>query len=78
MTPLHELGQAIRDALQLIPMPVVRLLFLALPAAILIWLLRLPRTETVMPGADEKATGFDLRWPAAVALIVQLVIYAVF
>ena len=37
-----------------IPMPVVRGLFLALLVIVLVWMLRLPKTETEPPGGAKR------------------------
>lgn len=71
MTPLHSIGQAVRDALQAIPLGVVRGMILVALAVLLVWVLRLPRSETKR---DE--SSLDLRWGAAAALLIQLAIYA--
>lgn len=71
MTPLHSIGQAVRDALQVIPLGVVRGLILLALALLLVWVLRLPRSET-----QRDESSLDLRWGAAAALLIQLAIYA--
>lgn len=70
MTPLHTIGQSVRDALQAVPLGVVRGCILVALAALLVWVLRLPRSETK---PDDSAV--DLRWGAAAAVVIQLVIY---
>lgn len=73
MTPLHEIGQAVRDALQLVPLGAVRAIVVALLVLLLMWVIRLPRAATVdVRGGDR---GVDLRWGAAAALVIQIVIY---
>jgi hypothetical protein len=75
MTPLHQLGDLLRNGLAQLPLPVVRGLFLALPLLILIWVLTLPAEVTRPP--DSKGGWFEnLKVWAAAALVIQLVIYA--
>lgn len=75
MTILHQIGDLLRDALSAIPLGLVRVLFVALPAAVLIWVLTLPRSETSAPEVNGQS-GANLKWGAALALGVQIVIYA--
>ena len=76
MTPLHTVGEMLRNLLMQIPLPAVRVLFIALPVLVLVWVLRLPRVETT----PEQASG---RWDenlkvwAAVALAIQILVYSV-
>ncbi|MBX3438934.1 MAG: hypothetical protein KF861_15695 [Planctomycetaceae bacterium] len=74
-TPLHALGEALRDALLAVPMPVVRGLFLALFAGLLIWVWTLPRAVTTDPDAAGHG-GANLKIGATIALVLQLLIYA--
>ena len=46
MTPLHSFGEALRQLLQAIPLSIVRLLFVGTLVVVLLWVLRLPRSET--------------------------------
>ena len=74
MTPLHRLGDLLRDAILMVPLPAVRLLFVALPVAVLVWLLRLPKSATT---EDENAPwSSNLKVWAALALVIQIAIYA--
>ena len=76
MTPLHTVGNTLRELLSQIPLPVVRLLFLSLPVLLLIWVLRLPRAETTPPGAESRVRWDEnLKLWAAVALAIQIAIY---
>jgi hypothetical protein len=74
MSPLHYFGHAIREALQAIPMSAVRGLFVGTLVILLIWVLRLPRSMTTPP---EGARRWDenLKFGAAAALLIQIVIY---
>lgn len=74
MTPLHQLGDLLREALAAVPMGLAQALFLALPLIVLIWVLRLPREETTPPEARSSLANLKL-W-AALALVIQVVIYA--
>ncbi len=75
MTILHQIGDFFREALAAIPLSVVRGLFILLPLAVLVWVLTLPRAETAVPQVDGRR-GANLKWGAALALGVQIVIYA--
>lgn len=77
MTPLHVIGNTIRELLAAIPLPVVRGLFLTMLIGLLIWVLRLPRSETTA-ASDTDRSGMNLKWGAALAILLQIVIYATF
>jgi len=81
MTPLHLIGQFVRERMGAIPLTVVRGLFIALPVVILIWVLSLPREETTPPENTPESNGrrgwtSNLKFGAALALILQIIIYA--
>lgn len=72
MTPLHWLGGLLRELLLAVPMGAARALFLALPIALLVWVvLRKPDPE------EPAALSRQLKIWAVVALAVQVAIYAV-
>jgi hypothetical protein len=78
MTPLHWIGEAVRDVLTALPLSAVRGLFLALPAIVLLWVLRLPREATAAPAAaGGGGRSANLKVGAAVALVLQIVLYSV-
>ncbi len=71
MTPLHAIGEFFRRLALAVPLPAVRVLFLALLVGVLVWML-LRR-----PDADEDARRFrTLQIWAAAALLIQVVIYS--
>lgn len=74
MTPLHRIGDFIRDLLLRVPLPAARALFIALPLGLLVWVLTLPREETT-PLATTVRRCEDLRLWAALALGIQILIY---
>lgn len=76
MTPLHHVGNAVRDILASLPLGLVRTLFLALPVIVLVWVLRLPAEQTNLPGAQRR-WDTNLKLGAAVALLIQIGIYLV-
>ncbi len=79
-TPLHSIGDALRHALLVIPLPAVRVLFLAVLAGVLVWVLTLPRSETTEPEGNaqdgERRSGANLKAGATIALVLQLAIYS--
>lgn len=76
MTILHQIGEALRTALSQIPLWMVRGLFLVTLLVLLVWVIRLPRSA----GREHAGSGWssDLRLWAAVALLIQIVIYSIF
>lgn len=76
MTPLHHIGNFIRELMVPIPLWCVRGLFLGTLITVLIWVLKLPR-ETTTP---ENATHWyqNLKIWACLALAIQIAIYSVF
>ncbi len=77
-TLLHRFGDALRDLMIAIPMPVVRGLFVGLLLALLIWVVRLPRERVRPPGDLPAGPASNLKLWAAVALGIQALIYLVF
>lgn len=75
MTILHRFGDLLRGLLLAVPLPWVRGLFVATLALLLVWVLRLPKSETTPP---EGATRWDenLKLWAGLALGVQILIYS--
>jgi hypothetical protein len=74
MTPLHQLGDAIRSGLQQIPLSAVRGLFVLSLVVVLIWALRLPASRTT-PVGGAKRWDENLKLGAGLALGIQIVIY---
>jgi hypothetical protein len=75
MTPLHYAADWLRDMLLLVPMGVVRALFVALPALLIVWVISLPRAATTPPGAESGRLE-NLKLWAILALLLQVLIYA--
>ena len=75
MTPLHHIGDLVRELLLQIPLPVARGLFIALPVAVLIWVLTLPKEATTSPETTGRWST-NLKTGAAIALLLQIVIYS--
>ena len=75
MTVLHTIGNVVRDLLAQVPLGAVRVLFLALPVGLLIWVLRLPREATTSPEGAGRWDE-DLKLWASVALLIQIAIYS--
>lgn len=74
MTPLHHIGELFRNLSLAIPLGIVRLIFLALLIGLLIWVCRLPKTETTPPDGSNKPTE-NLKLWAGIALGTQILIY---
>ena len=72
---LHGIGDFLRSTLMLIPLWAVRVLFLARLAAVLLWVLSLPRERTEPPGGAKRWDG-NLKITASIALLIQIVIYS--
>lgn len=75
MTIFHTIGDFFREALMSIPLGVVRVAFLVLLLGLWIWVLRLPRSETVPPNRKSRWDE-NLKVWASVALIIQILIYS--
>ncbi len=75
MTPLHTLGKLVRQAFLAVPLSAARLLFVGLLVAILIWVVTLPAAAT-RPASPRPHWSENLKIWAAVALLIQIVIYA--
>ena len=75
MSPLHHVGNFLRELMLEVPLPVVRGLFLALPVVLLVWVLTLPRRTTTPPKATGSAAE-NLKVWAVLALLIQIVIYS--
>ncbi len=75
MTPLHHLGEFLRAILKTIPLTAIRVLFVASLVALLIWVVRLPKSATE-PDGGAKRWDENLKIGAAAALLIQIVIYA--
>ena len=76
MTPLHQFGEALRNLMLTIPLPGVRGLFLLTLGVLLIWVLCLP-TAAVTPPGGAKRWDENLKIGAAVALLLQIAVYAI-
>ena len=74
MTPLHHIGEFVRDALLGIPLWAVRALFVGSLVVLLVWVLRLPRTATT-PREGARRWDENLKGPAALAVVIQLLVY---
>jgi hypothetical protein len=71
MTPLHWIGEHLRNAARAVPLPAVRFVFLALLVAVLTWIfLRRPDPE------DDPKRFQALKLWAAAALAIQILVYA--
>jgi hypothetical protein len=74
MTPLHQFGEFLRESLQIIPLSMVRLLFVGTLVVLLVWVLRLPRSATTPP-EGVKRWDENLKLGATIALLIQIIVY---
>ena len=77
MSPLHQIGEAIRELLLKVPLGAARALFILFLAGLLIWVLTLPRSQTTPPDAKRGRVRLseNLKLWAAISLVFQLLIY---
>lgn len=73
---VHAVGDALRTALQAIPLTVVRVAFVLIPLALLVWVACLPSCRSRRDG-NGICAPWSLKWPAIAALGIQTLIYAV-
>ncbi|UCD30234.1 MAG: hypothetical protein JSV03_07130 [Planctomycetota bacterium] len=76
MTPLHYIGEYLRELLMSVPLSAVRILFLLVFVALIIWVLTLPRSETTDPSRKYRLAE-NLKLWGVLALLIQVVIYSV-
>lgn len=74
MTPLHHIGEALRQALLHVPLGFVRAFFVAMLVALALWVACLPRAQTTPDGARPKLSE-NLKVWTVVTLGIQVVIY---
>lgn len=75
MTPLHHLGELLRNVMLAIPLPAVRALFLVTLFLLLIWVWLLPKSVTSPPGGARRWDE-NLKLGATVALVIQIIVYS--
>ncbi len=76
LNPLQTVGQTLRETFLAIPLPWVKVLFVAIPLGLMAWVLRLP-AKTTTPPEHVYRWDEDLRVWAWAALALQVVIYCV-
>jgi hypothetical protein len=74
VTPFHAIGDFFRELFGRVPLPAVRVLFVAVPVLLLLWVLLLPR-EAVTPPEPRGRWDENLRLWAGLALLIQVLIY---
>lgn len=75
MTPLHQIGEFLRQTLLTVPLSWVRVLFVGSLVALLIWVLLLPKSVTT-PNGGAKRWDENLKTGAAIAILIQILIYS--
>ncbi|MHC4445219.1 MAG: hypothetical protein ACYTF1_06965 [Planctomycetota bacterium] len=76
MTYIHHIGDWLRELLMQVPLPAVRVLFLLVFVALILWVLTLPRNETTDPARKYRPIE-NLKVWAVLALLIQVVIYSI-
>lgn len=76
MSPLHMVGDGLRSLFGAIPLGAVRVVFVAIPLLLMVWVLRLPSSATVPPGREHRWEE-DLHIWAWFALAAQVLVYCV-
>ncbi|GIS57914.1 MAG TPA: hypothetical protein DCE39_07210 [Planctomycetaceae bacterium] len=71
-TFLHDIGDTIRNAMATVPLSLVGWAFVAIPLVLLVWVLKCPIGDD--ENRDPKQVRL-LRIGAALALVLQIVIY---
>ncbi|MCB1119962.1 MAG: hypothetical protein KJT03_00315 [Verrucomicrobiae bacterium] len=77
MTPLHHIGNFLRELVLLIPLWAARGIFVAVLLVVFIWVLRLPKERTRSPGGNQAGLSGNLKFWAAVAIGIQILIYLI-
>jgi len=77
MTPLHNIGEFLRQTLAAVPLWAVQMLFVGSLVLLLIWVLRLPRAR-VVPAEPTGRWDENLKVGASIALVIQILIYSFF
>ena len=75
MTPLHQFGEFVRQSLLIVPLELVRILFVASLVGLLIWVLKLPKAATT-PTGGAKRWNENLKIGAGIAIAIQILIYS--
>ena len=76
MTPLHYIGDWLRELLSIVPLSAVRVLFLLVFAGLILWVLTLPRNETTDPARKYRIME-NLKLWAVLALLIQIAVYSI-
>lgn len=75
MTFLHQIGNFLREKTDMIPLSLVRAVFVAIPVIILIWVLLLPKSETTPQEDRPIRWDENLKIGASIALVFQIMVY---
>lgn len=76
MELLYRLGDSLRDLMLQVPLGAVRVLFVGSLICLLVWVLRLSPTATQPPGGMRRWDE-NLKIPATVAIVFQVIIYLI-
>lgn len=74
MSPLHHVGEFLRELLLRVPLGLARGLFVATLLALLLWVWLLPSSQTRPPHRPPRPSE-NLKLWAGLALLIQIAIY---
>jgi uncharacterized iron-regulated membrane protein len=77
VTPLHHIGDFFRQLVLVVPLPVVRAIFVLLLVGLLFWIIRLPNERVRPTRNDPGGWASNLKLWAAIAIGVQIIIYII-
>jgi hypothetical protein len=76
MSLLHSWGDLLRELLMRVPLEAARVLFVLFNLALLLWVLRLPKSQTQPSGSRRPSLAENLKLWAALTLLIQILIYS--
>ncbi|MCZ6674928.1 MAG: hypothetical protein O7C75_18515 [Verrucomicrobia bacterium] len=77
MTPLHHIGDFFRQLVLAVPLPLARAIFVLVLVVLLIWIIRLPSERVRPPSNDQGGWASNLKLWAAIAIVLQILIYLI-
>ena len=77
MTPLHHIGDFFRQLVLAVPLPLARAIFVLVLVVLLIWIIRLPSERVRPPENEQGGWASNLKLWAALAIVLQILIYLI-